>query len=101
MLPDGSYVRGELPKGIHGHYGPELVAYVLHQYHTCRVTEPLLLEQLKARGVLISAGQLNNILINNKGNYSGIAKVNNLNSSCNWRFLTSQQLLPKFQTLNF
>jgi len=66
MLPDGSYVAGELPKGIHGHYGPELVAYILHQYHTCRVTEPLLLEQLLARGVLISAGQLNNILINSK-----------------------------------
>jgi len=66
MLPDGNYVTGELPKGIHGHYGPELVAYILHQYHTCRVTEPLLLEQLLARGVLISAGQLNNILIKDK-----------------------------------
>ena len=66
MLPDGSYLTGELPKGTHGHYGPELVAYILHQNHTCRVTEPLLLEQLKARGVLISAGQLNNILIKDK-----------------------------------
>lgn len=66
MLPDGSYLTGKLPKGTHGHYGPELVAYILHQNHTCRVTEPLLLEQLIARGVLISAGQLNNILIKNK-----------------------------------
>ncbi len=76
MLPDGSYVAGELPKGIHGHYGPELVTYILHQYHTCRVTEPLLLEQLIVRGVLISAGQLNNILINSKEAFC--AEVNEL-----------------------
>lgn len=66
QLPDGSYISGELPKDVHGHYGPELVAYILHQYHSCRVTEHLLLDQLRARGILISAGQLNNILIKNK-----------------------------------
>lgn len=66
MLPDGSYITGKLPREIQGHYGPELIAYILHQYYTCRVTEPLLLEQLRARGTLISAGQLNNILIENK-----------------------------------
>lgn len=66
QLPDGSYIAGELPKDVYGHYGPELVAYILHQYHACRVTEHLLLDQLRARGILISAGQLNNILIENK-----------------------------------
>lgn len=66
QLPDGSYIAGELPKHVHGHYGPELVAYILHQYHACRVTEHLLLDQLRARGILISAGQLNNTLIENK-----------------------------------
>ena len=65
-LPDGTYVTGQLPKDIHGHYGPELVTYILHQYHACRVTEHLLLDQLRAIGILISAGQLNNILIENK-----------------------------------
>jgi hypothetical protein len=69
MLPDGSYVRGELPQEIQGHYGPELIAYILHQYHACRVTEPLLLDQLITRGVLISAGQLNNILIQNNASF--------------------------------
>ena len=53
-------------RGVHGHYGPELICYILHQYHACRVTEPLLLDQLRTLGVLISAGQLNNILIENK-----------------------------------
>jgi hypothetical protein len=66
QLPDGSYIAGELPKDVHGHYGPELVTYILHQYHACRVTEHLLLDQLRVRGILISAGQLNNILIENK-----------------------------------
>ncbi len=69
QLPDGSYITGDLPKDIHGHYGPQLVTYILHQYHACRVTEPLLLDQLHAVGILISAGQLNNILIENKESF--------------------------------
>ena len=66
QLPDGSYISGELPEDVQGHYGPQLVSYILHQYHACRVTEHLLLDQLHALGVLISAGQLNHILIENK-----------------------------------
>lgn len=66
QLPDGTYISGELPQGIQGHYGPELIAYILNDYHSCRVTEPLLLEKLHQRGILISAGQLNNILIHGK-----------------------------------
>ena len=65
-LPDGTYITGDLPKEVQSHYGPELISYILYQYHTCRVTEHLLLNQLRALGVLISAGQLNNILIRNK-----------------------------------
>lgn len=68
-LPNGSYITGELPKDVHGHYGPELVSYILHQAYVCRVTENLLHEDLLARGVLISAGQLNNILIENTNIY--------------------------------
>jgi len=63
QLPDGTYVTGKLPSIIQGHYGPKLVVYILHQYYSCRVPEPLLLVQLREIGVLISAGQLNNILI--------------------------------------
>ena len=69
QLPDGSYITGELPKDVHGHYGPQLISYILHQYHACRVTESLLLDQLHACGILISAGQLNNILIENKDSF--------------------------------
>ena len=69
MLPDGSYIEGELPKGLHGHYGPELVSYILYQYHACRVPENLLLEQLRSLGTLISAGQIDGILNANKNAY--------------------------------
>lgn len=66
QLSDGTYLAGKLPQNIQGHYGPQLISYILHQYHGCRVTEPLLLSQLKEIGVLISEGQLNNILIQGK-----------------------------------
>lgn len=69
QLPDGSYIKGELPKEVHGHYGPQLISYILHQYHACRVTEHLLLDQMHTLGILISAGQLNNILIENKDSF--------------------------------
>jgi len=67
LLPDGSYLTGQLPQNIQGHYGPQLISYILHQYYGCRVTEPLLFAQLKEIGVLISEGQLSNILIQSKG----------------------------------
>ena len=66
QLPNGSYITGRLPSNVHGHYGPHLIAYILHQYHACRVTEALILDQLHACGILMSIGQLNNILIENK-----------------------------------
>ena len=70
QLPSGEYITGKLPKSIHGHYGPELITHILHQYNSCRVTEHLLLDQLRSYGILISAGQLNNILIENKDSYT-------------------------------
>jgi hypothetical protein len=66
QLPDGTYISGELPMGIHGHYGPELITYILDEYYSSRVPEGVLFEKLQQRGIFISAGQLNNILIENK-----------------------------------
>lgn len=63
QLSDGTYLTGKLPQNIQGHYGPQLVAYILHQYYGCRVTEPLLFIQLREIGVWLSRGQLSNILI--------------------------------------
>ena len=68
-LPDGTYLTGEVPQNVLGHYGPQLIAYILHQYYGCRVTEPLLFAQLKEIGILISRGQLSNILIQSKASF--------------------------------
>lgn len=62
VTPDGKPLMGELPKAIEGHFGSQLRAYILYQHTQCRVTEPLLLEQLHEFGVDISSGQLHVIL---------------------------------------
>ena len=64
---DGSTVVGQLPGEYrHGHYGPLLVGYILYQHYQCRVTHPLIHEQLQDWGIDISTGQLHNLLSENK-----------------------------------
>ena len=65
-LADGTYISGEVPKGIQGHYGPTLISYVLNDYYSCRVTEILLRNKLLECGIQISEGKLNDMLISNK-----------------------------------
>ena len=60
--PDGQYLVGSLPDSVVGHFGADLRAYLIYQHTQCRVTEPLLLEQLREFGVEMSAGQLHAIL---------------------------------------
>jgi len=67
QTPDGRDLTGKLPKALQGrHFGPGLIAHVLHQHHHCHVTQPLLHEQLREWGVDISAGQVNAILLDGK-----------------------------------
>jgi Transposase IS66 family len=65
-LPGGSSVLAPFPQGVlpvgGGHFGANLIAYILDQYHQAHVTEPLLLEQLWEYGIDLSAGQLHHIL---------------------------------------
>ena len=68
--PDGGYVTGTLPAYLNGkHFGPTLIRFILYQYYHCHVTQPLLLEQLDEFGMDISAGQLNNLLIEEKDRF--------------------------------
>jgi len=49
---DGSYVSGQLPDGLNGgHFGNDLMSFILYQYHHQHVTQPLLLKQLQDLGV--------------------------------------------------
>ncbi|HEV3261283.1 MAG TPA: transposase [Gemmataceae bacterium] len=72
-LPGGGSVLAPFPAGVlpveGGHFGANLVAYILDQYHQAQVTEPLLLEQLWEYGIAISAGQLHRILTENKEHF--------------------------------
>jgi len=72
-LPAGGSVLASFPAGVlpveGGHFGANLVAYLLDQYHQAQVTEPLLLEQLWEYGIDISAGQLHRILTENKEHF--------------------------------
>jgi Transposase IS66 family len=68
-LPGGGSVLAPFPVGVlpvaGGHFGSNLVAYILDQYHQAQVTEPLLVEQLWEYGIDISVGQLHRILTEN------------------------------------
>ena len=62
LLPDGTYLIGQLPEEVNGHYGPELISYMFFQCHVCRITEPLLYDLLQAKKIKISSGKINEIL---------------------------------------
>ncbi len=68
-LAEGGSVLAPFPAGVlpiaGGHFGANLIAYILDQYHQAQVTEPLLLQQLWEYGIDISAGQLHRILTEN------------------------------------
>jgi hypothetical protein len=69
--PDGRTLVAALPKDVlpGSHFGPELITYILHQYHDVHVTQPALLEQLRQFGIDISAGQLNRIITEDKDSF--------------------------------
>jgi len=69
LTPDGVAVIAPLPDDVCGHFDPTLVSYIQHQYFSCRVTQPLLLEQLREFGIDISSGQLNEILTEDKDDF--------------------------------
>src|SRR3954452_22186844 len=60
--PEGKLIIAPLPPEVTGHFGANLVRYLLSQHYQCRVTMPLLGQQLQDFGILISAGQISNLL---------------------------------------
>jgi hypothetical protein len=68
MTPDGRSLVAPLPAAVlpGSHFGPDLIGFILHQYHHQHVTQPLLLEQLHQLGIDISAGELSRILTEGK-----------------------------------
>jgi hypothetical protein len=64
QTPDGQNLVADLPAEVlpTSHFGPNLIAFIIHQYHHQHVTQPLLWEQLDQLGIDISTGQLSRIL---------------------------------------
>lgn len=64
VTPEGTIVVGQVPEDYrrNGHFGPNLVSYILYQYYQNRVTQPLIAEEIKEFGIDISSGQINQIL---------------------------------------
>ena len=65
----GNTITGQLPVGYTGHFGPKLIAFIIYQHNQCRVTQNLILEQLREIGINISTGQINRILTENHSNF--------------------------------
>jgi hypothetical protein len=53
----------DLPAGYHGQFGPKVRAWVVAMYYGGQMSEPKLLEVLHTAGMLVSAGQLSDMLI--------------------------------------
>ena len=68
LTPEGQSLVAPLPAEVlpGSHFGPDLICFILHQYHHQHVTQPLLLEQLRQLGIDISAGELSRILTEGK-----------------------------------
>ena len=68
LMADGRSLVAPLPAEVlpGSHFGPDLICFILHQYHHQHVTQPLLLEQLHQWGIDISAGELSRILTEGK-----------------------------------
>jgi hypothetical protein len=67
--PNGEYIIGKLPDDVHGHFNDTLICFILYQHYHCRVTQPLIYEQLDEIGIDISTGQINRIITENKEKY--------------------------------
>lgn len=57
LLASGETVAAALPKGVSGHFGPNLKRFVLSQYHQGQVTVPRLFGLLRDLGIAISRRQ--------------------------------------------
>jgi Transposase IS66 family len=65
---DGQNLVAGLPADVRpdSHFGPNLICFIIHQYHHQHVTQPLLWDQLDQLGIDISVGQVSRILTEEK-----------------------------------
>jgi hypothetical protein len=70
ITEEGKTIVGQLPPEYsQGHYGPNLIGYILYQHYQCRVPQTLIYEEMGEWGIDISTGQINQILTENKEDF--------------------------------
>jgi Transposase IS66 family len=62
LTPTGEELRGQLPQGVRGHFGPGLLSFVMQQHYAAHVPQCRIREELLDFGIDVSAGQVNNII---------------------------------------
>jgi len=65
----GKTYLAALPAGYQGEFGPGLRSLVVSLYYAAEMTEPKIVEFLENMGIMISAGQVSNLLIKNQDNW--------------------------------
>lgn len=62
VTPEGKLIVAPLPVGLHGHFGPELVRFILLQHHQGQVTSDRITTFLNDLGLVISKRQVLRLL---------------------------------------
>lgn len=62
LTPEGKLLVAPLPTGLCGHFGPELVRFILLQHHQGQVTTDRIVQLLNSLGLLISKRQVLRLL---------------------------------------
>ena len=65
----------KLPAGYRGEFGPGLRSLVVTLYYAAEMTEPKIVEFLENMGIMISAGQISNLLIKKLDNWHAEKKA--------------------------
>lgn len=64
-----------LPAGYKGEFGPGIRSLVITLYYAAEMTEPKIVEFLENMGIVISTGQVSNLLIKNQDNWHAEKEV--------------------------
>jgi hypothetical protein len=63
---EGKLYEAKLPDGVNGDFDAELKAFIVYLYYACRVTENKIKKMLEESGIIISKGEISNILTQEK-----------------------------------
>lgn len=69
QTPDGRYITAKVPDSLKGyHYGPDLRKHIIYQHHFNRVPQSKIHKELIEKGIDISKGEIDRILISEANN---------------------------------